>query len=69
MLYKHSLEEILLLVYVVSKERDGVGHHPDVASPAVVVRLVPLPVLITHGQNLFLIHLEECVIDDPLVET
>ena len=35
---------------VESEEGDGVGHHPDVAAAAVVVRLVPLPVLVTHRQ-------------------
>ena len=69
MIYKYLLEEILLLVCIVSKERDSVGHHPNVASAAVVVRLVPLAVLITDSENLFLIHLEERVIDNSLVET
>ena len=35
---------------IVSEEWDGVGHHPDVAAAAVVVRLVPLPVLVAHRQ-------------------
>ena len=38
------LEEVLRLLVVVAEEGHGVGHHPDVASAAVVVRLRPLPV-------------------------
>ena len=39
------LEKIFLFAMVVAKEGDGVGHHPDVSPAAVVVGLVPLPVL------------------------
>ena len=45
-----SLEVVRVLGVVESEEGDGVGHHPDVAAAAVVVRLVPLPVLVTHRQ-------------------
>ena len=42
------LEVVLLPGVAVSEEGDGVGHHPDVAAPAVVVRLVPLSILVAH---------------------
>ena len=63
----HSLEKVLAIFK--AEKGDSVGHHPNVASAAVVVRLVPLAVLITDSENLFLIHLEERVIDNSLVET
>ena len=45
------LEEIFLFAVVVAKEGDGVCHHPDVASAAVIVRFVPLTILLRDGDN------------------
>ena len=45
-----SLEVVGVLGVIEAEERDSVGHHPDVAAAAVVVRLVPLPVLVAHRQ-------------------
>lgn len=46
---KGLLEEIG--VVDVSEEGDGVGQHPNVPAPAVVVRFRPLAILVPHRQD------------------
>lgn len=48
------LEKVLLFLGVEAEEGDGVGHHPDVATAAVVVGHRPLavPISFARRQNL-----------------
>ena len=48
------------MVILESKEGNGVGHHPDVATSAVKVWLAPFPVIISHVQNLILHTIRMC---------
>ena len=63
------LEVILISLMIVSKEWDRVGHHPDVSSPTVVVRFVPLPVLVANREDLLLHHRHVAGVEDLLVKT
>ena len=63
------LEVILISLMIVAKEWDRVGHHPDVSSPTVVVRVVPLPVLVANGEDLLLHHRHGAGVEDLLMKT
>lgn len=63
------LEVVHVGLVIEPKEGYGVGHHPDVPPAAVVVRFVPLPVLVAHGQDLLLHHHHVAGVDNLLVKT
>ena len=64
----YSLEVVLLPGVAVAEERDGVGHHPDVAAPAVIIRLMPLSILVAHRQDVLLLDHHRARVQDALVE-
>ena len=47
---RYSLEKVGAVG--VAKERDRVGHHPNVTSSAVEIRFTPFAVLVCHGKDL-----------------
>lgn len=50
---RHSLEEVSIVD--VAEEGDGVGQHPNISTPAIVVRLRPSSILVSHRQYLVLL--------------
>jgi len=49
----YSLEEVSIVD--VSEEGYGVGQHPDIATPAVVIRFRPSAILVFHCQDFVLL--------------
>lgn len=50
---KHSLEEVSIVD--VAEEGDGVCQHPNISTPAIVVRFRPSSILVSHCQYLVLL--------------
>lgn len=48
-----SLEEVSIVD--VAEEGDGVGQHPNISTPAIVIRFRPSAILVSHCQYLVLL--------------